>query len=472
MKKYYLITVIIFLIIENLSFNVAYTDNYSNGISKSKVLDLNDCIRIALSYNGLYRASREKINAEKERMTGAYRKLAYPNITLDLKGQWQKEKFDYNQEPYNNYDRMRKSEFYPYGMQASVNLEKILYDGGINYNEIIIQKNKLMISVLNDRITKNEVIREVVKIYYQIMYLKEIYNLTNEILRLNKKTHETAKTRYDKGMLNELDYLKIQVSLQEAILNNEKANDNLKKANLYMLKLIGYKMNIMDRNLRNEIQIYGRLYYKDLTIPKHKELKSKYQTHILMQRFTLYQNILNTKIDIQNANNIPIIGIFGDFSYYYDIDSNDDMQDRNLYGWYVRTGIYIRFPISEWLLPYDHANQELEALSYEVRNLSYKKQNLKDDIRYEVHKNYDEIENIKKRYKKRKKLEIITKKTYRIAQKSFNSGSIKLIELKEIELKYIKSKIETTNEIYNYYNAYIDLLYSLGGDLEVNFKTN
>lgn len=88
-------------------------------------------------------------------------------------------------------------------------------------------------------LTETEVLLNVEKAYWQVVQVSEKIILSEKYIAMLQRLQTDLKNSYDAGLIYKNDLLKVDVSVNEARLNLQKANDGRRISMLYLAQLIG-----------------------------------------------------------------------------------------------------------------------------------------------------------------------------------------------------------------------------------------
>lgn len=122
---------------------------------------------------------------------------------------------------------------------ASVDVTQPIYAGG--KIKLGIQATEKVVEIYKGQktLTETEVLLAVENAYWQVVQMKEKITLAGKYIEMLQGLQKDLKNSFDAGLIYKNDLLRVEVSLNEAMLNSSKANDGLILAKLNLAQIIG-----------------------------------------------------------------------------------------------------------------------------------------------------------------------------------------------------------------------------------------
>ncbi|MCX2429647.1 TolC family protein [Pedobacter sp. GR22-10] len=114
-----------------------------------------------------------------------------------------------------------------------------IYAGGKLQNGKAAAAKGVEISETQKKLTASEVELNVDKAYWQVIQVKERIKVANQYRDMLQALEKDLKNAFDAGLIYKNDLLRVQVNLNEANLNIQKAEDGLLLARLSLAQVIG-----------------------------------------------------------------------------------------------------------------------------------------------------------------------------------------------------------------------------------------
>lgn len=288
-------------------------------------LTLNEAINIALENNWDVKLSNKDILRAEEQINEAYAN-AFPTVSLN--GRYVRNikmpvLFIQPGNPFNPTDQTQTIELgADNSFDATISLTQVLYSQKVN-TAIKIANEYSELSKTADKGTKNDLILNVKKAFYNVLLMKEL-------VKVSKQGHEVAKANYDnisalykQGVASEYDYLRAEVQLantQPALIKTENALELSKN----------YLKNLLTIDVNRPIEVKGEFVYIETPESYIEEAsENAVQVHPLVQQLEIQSSLLEKNVTIQRSDYFPTLAAFGQYSF----QSQDNTFKFNDYRW-------------------------------------------------------------------------------------------------------------------------------------------
>ena len=187
---------------------------------------LDDCIRTALEGKKTVLSAELGVVSATKGLTGSYSGLLPSLRATTSAGQTQfpeQESVTINYETL-TLDTTKTSHFN--NLSAGVSLNQTIYDGGRSFNQVKQARTNLDIARLNQRLTKIQVIQNVIKSYYGLLQAQKLLNVAEKNLEMLNQQVSLVKKQFDLGVVKRTDLLKAEVAQGQARVDvlNKKTN--------------------------------------------------------------------------------------------------------------------------------------------------------------------------------------------------------------------------------------------------------
>ena len=187
---------------------------------------LDDCIRTALEGKKTVLSAELGVVSATKGLTGSYSGLLPALRATTSAGQTQfpeQESVTINYETL-TLDTTKTSHFN--NLSAGVSLNQTIYDGGRSFNQVKQARTNLDIARLNQRLTKIQVIQNVIKSYYGLLQAQKLLDVAEKNLEMSNQQASLVKKQFDLGVVKRTDLLKAEVAQGQARVDvlNKKTN--------------------------------------------------------------------------------------------------------------------------------------------------------------------------------------------------------------------------------------------------------
>lgn len=253
-----------------------------------KTLTLDDCIQIAVSNSMSVKISKEKIELSKMKINEAFREL-FPEFSL----MWTETQGVITRAHYK-------------GRKFGLEFKQAISHGGEIINVWEQAKINLKIAKENLNKEKENIIFEVSKAYYELAKIINKYDFQKKLLDVAGTDFEMAKKEYDLGLMAELDFMRLEVSLynySQVLLTHK---NNIALSRLEMKKVMNIGMDA-------EIDIDSTLEERDIEIDRDEciDLAKQYKPDYRISYFNTQVAKLTERI--AHSQTFPQIDIFGKY---------------------------------------------------------------------------------------------------------------------------------------------------------------
>ena len=193
---------------------------------------LDDCIRTALEGKKTVLSAELGVVSATKGLTGSYSGLLPSLRATTSAGQTQ---FPEQESVIINYetltlDTTKTSHFN--NLSAGVSLNQTIYDGGRSFNQVKQARTNLDIARLNQRLTKIQVIQNVIKSYYVLLQAQKLLDVAEKNLEMSNQQVSLVKKQFDLGVVKRTDLLKAEVAQGQArvdVLNKKTSLENSRR---------------------------------------------------------------------------------------------------------------------------------------------------------------------------------------------------------------------------------------------------
>ena len=192
---------------------------------------LDDCIRTALEGKKTVLSAELGVVSATKGLTGSYSSLLPSLRATTSAGQT---RFPEQESVTINYDltsdTTKTSHFN--NLSAGVSLNQTIYDGGRSFNQVKQARTNLDIARLNQRLTKIQVIQNVIKSYYSLLQAQKLLDVAEKNLEMSNQQVSLVKKQFDLGVVKRTDLLKAEVAQGQArvdVLNKKTSFENSRR---------------------------------------------------------------------------------------------------------------------------------------------------------------------------------------------------------------------------------------------------
>lgn len=290
--------------------------------AQTPTLSLEDCRKMALEQNKKLKADQYEIDAAKAAAEGANLNDR-PSFDASLIGAHVGKPLD---------------KILPAVIgNASIDIKQPVYAGGkINLGKQAYSK-AVEIYQGKKAVTATEVLLNAETAYWQVVQVKEKIVLANKYKEMLQALRNDLKNSYDAGLTYKNDLLRVEVNLNEAALNINKANDGLVMAKLALAQVIGEPDNT---NFNVADSVAGQ--FTTLTEANVPGISNRPELQLLQKTIEAQQ--LQTKIT--KADLKPTIGV--SLSGISTVGNKINFSNGNNYMFTYYGLVSVSIPLFDW----------------------------------------------------------------------------------------------------------------------------
>ena len=288
-------------------------------INKGDVLDLQQCINIALQKHPNLNAAAGTIRATESKI-GQARANYYPQLTLQ--SGYQRigpATTSLRSDPYNQYSN-------------SLNLSQNVFDFGKTSTQVEIQSLSKESSLADLQDVRGLVIFNVKQFYFGFLQGKMSRDVSLETVNQFRQHYEMTKTFFETGKSSKIDVTSAEVNLSNARINLLKAENALRIAKVNL-------NNAMGMTNAPEYEIKDDLTYSPYDVSLTDALQNAYKNRPDLLSLAKKREGLEKTIDLNKKGYLPVLS--GNAAYGY---TGDDLSTRtDDKSWNV--GVTLTFPL-------------------------------------------------------------------------------------------------------------------------------
>lgn len=409
-----------------LLFSIFYSQNSLN------IYDFDSMKKICLENNLTLKSYENQMNIAKLAYDQALANLYLPSISI-------------NSSTNIPFDPTKNG-----SASINLNLSKPLFNG------FTLRKSKDL-AYLNYQYKKSLYENQVIQVkylafkyYYQYLVKVLEEKLYFDILKINEKRLKEYKTKYDLGLITELDFTSLALTFSKVAVSYENAKNEMQLAYLQLKNFANIKVDfeLMEQKSINNIDfsLLFNDYQLDINNLKALDLlpsAKKYNVDYLASLYSYYQSEVNLKYYL--ASLFPSLSSSLGISYSGLIkDSGLDFNDPSL-----SISLSISFDLDS-LLPFSSKGIEKKVLIQQLENAKINLLKTENDLLLNLE---TAIKNLALSQKNRENAENTYKyalKGYNLSIDAFNLGQISASEFASWEEEYVNAKITLYSSVLAY----------------------
>lgn len=286
-------------------------------ISKGDVLNLQQCIDIALQKHPSINSSASTVRASESKI-GQARANYFPQVTFQSGYQriGPSPSSALSIDPYNQYSN-------------TLNVNQTIFDFGKTINQVQIQSIGAESARADLQDISGQIILGVKQAYYGYLQAKMSRDVALETVNQFQQHYEIAKAFFETGKSSKIDVTSAEVNLSNAKINLLKAENALRIARVTL-------NNAMGITNAPDYEIKENLLFRPYEISLEEALQRAYKNRPDILSTTKKKEGLEKTIDLNKKGYLPVLS--GNAAYGY--IGNDLVMDK---GWNV--GVTLTFPL-------------------------------------------------------------------------------------------------------------------------------
>lgn len=436
---------------------------------QTKLITLDDAIRIALSEN----VSVKVADMEIER-TGYARKGTYSSLFPQLDGNAAYQRTIKKQVMYMDFDmpsmgggsdsseapamgssgggiEVGRWNTWSAGLSASMPLVNAQL-----WESLKISDKDVELAVEKARSSRLETVNQVKQAYFGCLLSKEAFEVYKSVYENALANLEQTQRKYNAQKASELDLARAKTSLANAIPNVYDA-ENAIILSLWQLKAV------MGVDLSEDIDVVGTLmdYGSAMLTDDIPADSLSLADNTSLRQLSLQAEQLALNVKAQQYAALPSLAL--SFSYSLNAMTNDFKFSEYKWSPYSAVGLSLQIPI--FAGGKRHAATKQARL--QAQELSLQRQDTERQLQIAIRQYLNTMDTATKSYASAQSAVESATKAYDIASKSYNVGKNTLTDLNDAQLALTQARLTASQAVYNYLTAKANLENTLGADFTV-----
>jgi len=280
--------------------------------------------------------------------------------------------------------------------------------------------------------------------FYNLYKIKENVKITEEKVKQNEESYNTAEHKFKAGLIAEVEALQLEVDLASS------RNELLNQMNLFEEELNNFKI-LLGLETEEDIDIVSNLKFKSVNIDSENAIESALhkRSDLLSQENDIYISELNVE-EVDSRKQIKL-----ELNARYGISKNDK-EFASLFNELlddINVALTLSVPVWDW----GRNSRQVESAKANLMNEQLTYKNLMKTIRNEVIAIINRINSAQARVGVLSKTVDIAEKSYKISLERFKAGTISSFDLSQIQLRLTEAKNDNISALIDYNLAIADL---------------
>ena len=421
-------------------------------VKETLTLNLDKALEIALSDNPTIKVAEEEIALKKVGYKEAWQNLL-PEASIS--GNWNHtitaaqmnlggQSFKMGQDNSNT-------------VSGALNISLPIFAPAV-YRAMSLTKTDIELAVEQSRASKQDLVNQVTKAYYQLMLSQDSYDVLQKSYELAEENFNIVNAKYQQGAVSEFDKISAEVqmrSVKPAVISAANAV-TLSKLQLKVLMGITADVDIKidDSLTKYETEVFAN----QLDNAANEGLIN----NTTMKQLDLNMKALKQNIKSLRTNFMPTLGM--NFTYQYQSLNNDNWDVFN-YNWGGSSSV--AFSLS---IPLYKASNftKLKSNRIQMRQLDWNRIDTERQLNMQIKSYLDNMAASSEQVSSNRENVMQADKAVQIATKRYEVGKGTVLELNTSQVQLTEAELTYNQSIYDYLVSKADLDQVLGRDYVIN----
>lgn len=319
------------------------------------------------------------------------------------------------------------------------------------YKAMSMTKTDIELAVEKSRASKQDLINQVTKAYYQLMLAQDSYLVLQKSYQLAEDNFNVVNAKYEQGAVSEFDKISAEVQMRSVKPNVISAGNAVTLAKLQLKVLMGITTDVdlkIDDNLGN----YETALFAQQLNPDNGSLMN----NSTLRQFDLNHKLLRQNIKSLKTNFMPTLS--ASFSYKYQSFYNPNL---NFWDYNWSGGSSLMFNLS---IPLYKASNftKLKSARIQVRQLEQNRLDTERKLNMQAESYRNNMTASSEQVVSNKENVMQAEKAVLIAGKRYEVGKGTVLELNSSQVSLTQAELTYNQSIYDYLIAKADLDKVLG----------
>lgn len=322
------------------------------------------------------------------------------------------------------------------------------------YRAISMTKTDIELAVEKSRASKQDLVNQVTKAYYQLMLTQDSYDVLQKSYKLAEDNYNIVNAKYRQGTVSEFDKITAEVQMRSVKPSVISAGNAVTLSKLQLKVLMGITADV-DIKIDDSLAAYeGVVFANQLDNTVHEGLVN----NTTMKQLELNRLMLQKNIKSLRTNFMPTLGL--GYSYQYQSMNNDSW---NVFNYNYGSSSSLVFSLS---IPLYKASNftKLKSNRIQMRQLDQNRLDTERKLNMQITSYQDNMSASSEQVSSNKENVMQAEKAVQIAGKRYEVGKGTVLELNTSQVQLTEAELTYNQSIYDYLVAKADLDQVLGRD--------
>ena len=322
------------------------------------------------------------------------------------------------------------------------------------YRAMSMTKTDIELAVEKSRASKQDLVNQVTKAYYQLMLTQDSYDVLQKSYKLAEDNYNIVNAKYRQGTVSEFDKITAEVQMRSVKPSVISAGNAVTLSKLQLKVLMGITADV-DIKIDDSLAAYeGVVFANQLDNTVHEGLVN----NTTMKQLELNRLMLQKNIKSLRTNFMPTLGL--GYSYQYQSMNNDSW---NVFNYNYGSSSSLVFSLS---IPLYKASNftKLKSNRIQMRQLDQNRLDTERKLNMQITSYQDNMSASYEQVSSNKENVMQAEKAVQIAGKRYEVGKGTVLELNTSQVQLTEAELTYNQSIYDYLVAKADLDQVLGRD--------
>ena len=322
------------------------------------------------------------------------------------------------------------------------------------YRAMSMTKTDIELAVEKSRASKQDLVNQVTKAYYQLMLTQDSYDVLQKSYKLAEDNYNIVNAKYRQGTVSEFDKITAEVQMRSVKPSVISAGNAVTLSKLQLKVLMGITADV-DIKIDDSLAAYeGVVFANQLDNTVHEGLVN----NTTMKQLELNRLMLQKNIKSLRTNFMPTLGL--GYSYQYQSMNNDSW---NVFNYNYGSSSSLVFSLS---IPLYKASNftKLKSNRIQMRQLDQNRLDTERKLNMQITSYQDNMSASSEQVSSNKENVMQAEKAVQIAGKRYEVGKGTVLELNTSQVQLTEAELTYNQSIYDYLVAKADLDQVLGRD--------
>ena len=322
------------------------------------------------------------------------------------------------------------------------------------YRAMSMTKTDIELAVEKSRASKQDLVNQVTKAYYQLMLTQDSYDVLQKSYKLAEDNYNIVNAKYRQGTVSEFDKITAEVQMRSVKPSVISAGNAVTLSKLQLKVLMGITADV-DIKIDDSLAAYeGVVFANQLDNTVHEGLVN----NTTMKQLELNRLMLQKNIKSLRTNFMPTLGL--GYSYQYQSINNDSW---NVFNYNYGSSSSLVFSLS---IPLYKASNftKLKSNRIQMRQLDQNRLDTERKLNMQITSYQDNMSASSEQVSSNKENVMQAEKAVQIAGKRYEVGKGTVLELNTSQVQLTEAELTYNQSIYDYLVAKADLDQVLGRD--------